>query len=340
MKRSYIFGFMAAMTALLACGCEKTTKVGANDAAKKYFDAWLMINYPEATKVDPGIYVISETPGRGLPTGDPDVFPYVRVNYIKTDLKGNIDESNLKTINQQLGSYTYGNYYGPKVWYRGGYSLPAGIETALSDMRAGGTKKVIIPGWLSTYNRYESEEEYLKNATGTSSIYTIEVKDVIADITQWEIDSLERFVRFNMHGVDSTKYGFYYLQTQAPEDPDAEFVSSDQVYINYTGRLLNGQVFDTTLKDTAKVWNIYSSGKTYEPTYVTWSTDYSEMILGSGTTANMIDGFAYCVSLMKKGEKGICAFYSDLGYGSSGSDELIPGYSPIAYEIEVIGVEE
>lgn len=337
MKRSYILGIAAAALALMAYGCEKTTKVGLNDANKKYFDAWRMINYPEAKRVDPGIYVISESAGTGASAGDPEVNQYIRLNLTKTDLKGNISESTYEKVNQQLGEYTRGDYYGPVIWYRGNNSLTAGLEAAVSDMKVGGIKQVIIPGWLGAYDRYDSEEEYLEKSSGTAAIYTLELKDVITDVVKWELDSLERFAKAKLNGVDSTKYGFYYMRTREPDDPNSSFTSSEKVYINYTGRLLNGQVFDTTVKDTAKVWGLYSSSSSYSPTYVTWKDDYKDFILGTGTSANMIDGFAYCVSLMKKGEKGICAFYSNLGYGVTGSSTRIPGYCPIAFEIEVLG---
>jgi len=338
MNRIYTLCIAAVALALVACGCGKTVKTGLNDANKKYFDSWLLMNYPDAKKVDPGIYVISETVGDGWYTGDAENNPYLRMNYIKTDLDGNITDSNMESVKKQLGTYDKTSYYGPVIWYRGTGSLTAGMEAAIYDMREGGSKQIIIPGWLNTLSRYETEEEYMDNVSGSNSIYTITLEEVIPDITQWEIDSLERYVKAEMQSVDSTKYGFYYLQTKAPDDPDASFSEADKVYINYTGKLLNGQVFDTTIKDTAKVWNIYSSDKTYEPTYVQWATDYTNLVLGAATSANMIDGFAYCVSLMKPGEKGICAFYSDLGYKYSGSGDRIPGYSPIAFEIEMIGV--
>ena len=39
---------------------------------------------------------------------------------------------------------------------------------------------------------------------------------------------------------------------------------------------------------------------------------------------------------MKSHEKGVGIFYSVLGYGSSGSGNAIPGFSPLMFEIEVV----
>ncbi len=39
---------------------------------------------------------------------------------------------------------------------------------------------------------------------------------------------------------------------------------------------------------------------------------------------------------MRAMEKGIGIFWSDLGYGKSGSGNSIPAYSPLVFEIEIV----
>ena len=134
-------------------------------------------------------------------------------------------------------------------------------------------------------------------------------------------------------------YGFYYIQTQAPSDTTT--IDRDAtVYINYTGMLLNGDVFDTSISEVAKDAGIYSSSKSYTPMTVTLNEDYEEITTttSSGSTGSLVKGFSYCVSLMKTGEKGTCIFYSDLGYEASAQDK-IPAYSPLRFDIEMIGTE-
>ena len=55
----------------------------------------------------------------------------------------------------------------------------------------------------------------------------------------------------------------------------------------------------------------------------------------SGEGSTMVDGFSYCLSNMKKNEKGIVAFYSVYGYGTNGKGS-IPKYAPISFEIELV----
>ena len=108
------------------------------------------------------------------------------------------------------------------------------------------------------------------------------------------------------------------------------------IYINYTGRLLNGRVFDTTVADTAKMYGIYSSSKTYSPISVQYNhDDYTGITITSNKTS-VIDGFSYMLWRMGPFEEGTGIFLSKLGYASSGSGSAIPAYSPLRFDIEVV----
>ena len=101
------------------------------------------------------------------------------------------------------------------------------------------------------------------------------------------VDSLERYTARVMNDVDSTFYGYYYQQLKAPTDTTT-LPRDTTFYINYIGRLLNGQVFDTTVEDTAKFYGIYSSSKTYEPKKVKLSENYKDITLGGSSTSDGI----------------------------------------------------
>ncbi len=205
-------------------------------------------------------------------------------------------------------------------------------------MRVGGIRTAAIPGWLMTTDSYETEEEYLKNATGTEAIYTLHILEGIQDITKWEVDSLVRYMRRHYPGVDSTAYGYYYIRTAEPLDTNA-FDNGATLYLNYTGRILNGQVFDSTVEDTTKRYRIYNETKTYEPMSVSLPAESgAEVTTSSG--GSLISGFSKCIKTMRAGEKGICIFYSGLGYGLSGSGNQIPGISPLMFEIHMLGLNE
>lgn len=331
----------AAAAATLMASCAKENVTHTNDAGKRFLEAWMKINHPDAVKSGLGIYILEENAGSGKEAGSVKDYPYAYVSYTATDLDGNISESTDASVAEQLGTYDpTKKYYGPVIRPRNSTAMTAGQEMVINTMRVGGTRKAVIPGWFNTSSvRYSSEDEYLKNVTGEDVIISVRLHDVISDLNVWQIDSMTRYMGRELHASpDSLKYGFYYIQTQAPVDTTS-FKSGSSVYINYTGRRLDGKVFDTTEEKTAKDAGIYSKSKTYKPLKVTLASEYKDITFSTGSgTANFVDGFSFCLSKMKKGEKGICIFYSELGYKDS-SQGNIPGFSPLRFDIEMIGPE-
>ena len=332
--------------ALSAICCAKAVKEGPNDAEERYFNAWLEVNYPDLVPAGSGIYVIEEEPGNAGAEVKED--NYVYASYTVTDLKGNITTYTEKETAEQLGKYVPSDYYGPKVITTFESTIPAGLKEAIVGMKVGGRKKVIIPSWLMTYNSYDKPEEYLENeSSGTSCIYDIKITDVALDISKYEITQMAQYFADNgdifgrdFTSADSLKghYGCYYRQLVAPVDT-ASFPKDTTIYINYTGKLLNGQVFDTTVEKVAKDNNIYSASKTYEPTSIKWAEKYEDITMGSGNSS-LISGFALTLWQMRSMEKGLGIFYSPMGYSYNGSGSSIPPYAPLIFEIEIVAKPE
>ena len=97
--------------AIAAIGCAKTETIGPNDAYKRYFDAWMHINHPDAKASGLGIYIIEDNQGSGIKVGEEG---YILVDYRQTDLEGNISAYTDALTAQQLGEYSKTTYYGPK----------------------------------------------------------------------------------------------------------------------------------------------------------------------------------------------------------------------------------
>ena len=339
MKRTTAFACLTAAL-LLTGACAQAPNPGKNDATKRFFDAWTQVNHPNAPKTLLGSVIIEDKAGTGDLVGSSEDTPFVYCTFTATDLAGDIMTSTDKKIAQQIGTYSESSYYGPRVLSRAQGRINAGVAEMMQSMRVGGTRTAAIPGWLMTTDYYETEEEYLKNCSGSDAIYTFQILEGIKDVSKWEIDSLVRYMRRHYPGVDSTAYGYYYIQTAEPLDTNA-FESGATVYVNYTGRILNGQVFDSTIEDTTKRYRIYNENKTYEPMSVSMPSDVSsESAVTTSSGSGLIDGFSKCLSSMRAGEKGICIFYSGLGYGLSGSGDQIPGISPLIFEIHMLGLNE
>lgn len=335
MKKNIIFT-IAALT--LICSCAKDPQSGQNDIEKRYLDAWIEKNHPgiAGKSIFPGFYILNDIPGSGDLIGDEQTTPNFRANYRVTDLKGNITSSSYVEDAYKLRTYSKSNFYGPDVFVRADNALYAGIEYAIRDMKVGGVREFLIPGWLMTNNRYDSENEYLENVSGTSSIFTLNIVQRIHDIEQWELDSLSRFENRNYPDAVMDSTGFYRKTLKEPSG--GSFSNDTTFYVNYVGRRLDGVVFDTNIADTAKVYGLYSASATYAPTLINWTKEYSNITMTSSKTS-VIKGFSYLLGKMRPYEKAVGMFISSYGYSSSGSGRTIPAYSPLLFEVEIVDNE-
>ena len=68
--------------------CAKQAESGPNDENKRFFDAWIMMNHPDAEPTELGVYILPEdVPGTGK---EVKADGYVLAEYIITDLDGKI----------------------------------------------------------------------------------------------------------------------------------------------------------------------------------------------------------------------------------------------------------
>lgn len=351
---------------LVLGGCAKQTSRNDKELIVKLFDSWIDYYYGEDGKTgikaspigNKGVMLLGDET-----VGDGDVwvpaFRFVKVNYTITDLDGNVQATSDINTARRTGLYVKNYYYGPTIWYitEGSYGCYAGVAEALSGMRIGGKRKVAIPGWLITGDRYATKEKYVEKAESSASsyIYEFELLDISGDAFQTEIDSIEVYVKKNFAEAyrDSTVYdkkngysrGFYFehLSFGAPSKRSSYIMPADPanyempvdttIYINYTGRLLNGQVFDTNEADTAKVYDLYSKSTSYSPIAVVLTEDYSQITFNGSTT---ITGFAGALANLHPFEKARTVFYSLLGYSYTGTGGLIPPFSPLIFDIQVV----
>ena len=109
--------------------------------------------------------------------------------------------------------------------------------------------------------------------------------------------------------VKPTATGLFYVETtKGTGDSPA---ATDMVRVHYTGRLLDGTIFD-------------SSVERGEP---------AEFALNQ-----VISGWTEGLQLMKKGGKATLLIPSALAYGAYGSGDRIPPYSPLVFEVELLDI--
>jgi len=118
----------------------------------------------------------------------------------------------------------------------------------------------------------------------------------------------------------------FYMFWEVSTDPELNsLLRSDTVRVNYTGKLLSNEIFDTSIEQVAKDNGIYSSSRNYVPL---------KFPLGNGY---VISGFEFAVSLMRAGEKATVIFPSRLGYGNQPQGP-VPANSPLIFELELLDV--
>lgn len=121
----------------------------------------------------------------------------------------------------------------------------------------------------------------------------------------------ERFLAENgkKEGVHTTASGLQYVVEK--EGTGKQPSATDNVTVHYTGRLLNGHVFDSSV----------SRG---EP--------------ATFPLNRVIPGWTEGLQLMKEGAKYVFFIPSDLAYGAHGAGNDIPPHSTLIFEVELIKV--
>jgi FKBP-type peptidyl-prolyl cis-trans isomerase FklB len=102
---------------------------------------------------------------------------------------------------------------------------------------------------------------------------------------------------------------------------------SDTISVNYTGKLLDNRVFDTSVESVARANNIFSSNRKYEPL---------RYPIGFGFT---IPGFEFALLKMEEGDKATVIMPSLYAYGSEAVG-TIPRNSPLVFELDLLEVKK
>lgn len=341
--------------ALAAVSCFKVDDEMPSYLLEKEFQSWVMVHYPDAYEKGAttlGSYVLEREEGAGVPIGDVEKYPFILASSTTINLlTGEVMNTSDVVLAQQVGAYVPYDFFGPYPWLRAYDNLSAGIDELVSPLRVGGRVKAVVPGWLLTpAKRYDTVQKYIDNEKkNMHTIYEITVHDVIEDIVEWEVDSLDSYAVRNfpefIHDpfdpqADTSMFGCYVFKDPSREQPDTvEMPNDTTVYIRYIGRLLNGNVFDTNVADTAKRYGLYKATSEYKAMEISWKKDQPENIKAvssDGSQSDLISGFQWALSKMKKDEALSTMFISQLGYSISGSGTSIPPYAPLRFDIEFV----
>ena len=138
-----------------------------------------------------------------------------------------------------------------------------------------------------------------------------EYEEMLEQKKEEEKTALTSYLSEKKVTVKPTASGLYYIETLKGKGAKVE--NGKQVTVHYTGKFLDGTVFDS-------------------------SVEHGEPMTFVIGLQPMIPGFTEGVLLMKEGGKATLILPSEIAYGDGGG--RFPPYAPLIFEVEVLKVSE
>ncbi len=137
--------------------------------------------------------------------------------------------------------------------------------------------------------------------------------------------TLAEYITKNNITAKPTKSGLYIIVNKKGDGP--KVATGKKVSVNYTGRLLDGTLFDTSREADAREAKKYQEGREYGPmTYTVGSQP-------------MIKGWEEGVMGQPAGSDITLVMPSELAYGARGAGRDILPYSPLVFNLTIESVE-
>lgn len=136
--------------------------------------------------------------------------------------------------------------------------------------------------------------------------------------------NIAKYVADNKITTQPDENGLYFIEEKAGSGSLA--MDGDSLYVEYTGMLLNGRVFDTSRFEDAK-----ELGKPQE---------YCKPIPILLGDHRVIEAWEMTLRKMKKGSKVKVIIPSKLGYGPNPMGDRIPAFSTLVFNMELISIKK
>jgi FKBP-type peptidyl-prolyl cis-trans isomerase FkpA len=222
---------------------------------------------------------------------------------------------------------------------------PGDVYEALSMMHTGDSATFILQGndLFLNFFRMQDLPGYIKDSAEVwmdvkvkSRVPKAEVDKRLAALSEESGRMLEEmkrtepariseFLAANELKAAPLPSGLYYIETMRGTGKKVE--NGSQVTLQYVAKLTTGKILETSLREEAIKSGIFDSLFEYTP---------FTFIMGDRST---VAGWEEGISHMRKGGKALLVVPSSLAYGEEGLEDLIPPYSPVVYEIEIIDVK-
>lgn len=143
---------------------------------------------------------------------------------------------------------------------------------------------------------------------------------------QDDIETIEKYISENNLQATKTESGLFYVIEKEGNGDQVE--QGNTISVDYTGYVMDGTVFDTSVESRAKDSNTFMEGRDYEPI---------SFPVGQGS---VIQGWDEGLQLLKKGSVAKLLIPSPLAYGPSQRSEVIKANSILIFDVEVTDVKK
>jgi FKBP-type peptidyl-prolyl cis-trans isomerase FkpA len=143
---------------------------------------------------------------------------------------------------------------------------------------------------------------------------------------QDDIETIEKYIAENNLQATKTESGLFYVIEK--DGTGAQVEQGNTISVDYTGYVLDGTVFDTSVESRAKESNTFAEGREYVPI---------SFPVGQG---RVIQGWDEGLQLLKKGSVAKLLIPSPLAYGPSQRSEVIQANSILVFDVEVTDVQK
>jgi FKBP-type peptidyl-prolyl cis-trans isomerase FkpA len=309
MTRIY-FKIIVPVALVVFAGCKEEIDYDYYIAEEeRYFNLYMDARYPGAEPTESGLYYIEYEVGEGT---SPDSGDWVLINYLAYTIP---DEKVVDTYTEAWARdhnlYNSNVLYGPYKYQHG--TEMAGMREGVSMMKEGGVARLI----------FKSDLGYGSAGLGNigkfeSLMYDIELVEVIGDPVNKEQKQINEFLAEHptAYPVRDKETGvtMYYIPGVAGDS--AQITEGNSIDVFYTGRLLDGRIFDT------------NEGN---------STGFN-LTVGEG---EVIAGWDIGLKWFRYGGTGQLLIPHQLGYGAEGTKvantnkTAIPPYEALLFDIRI-----
>ncbi len=123
---------------------------------------------------------------------------------------------------------------------------------------------------------------------------------------------IDKYIVENKIAVQPTASGLYFIETQ--KGNNNKVLKGDTITVKYTGKFLDGKVFDSSDRSPVPV----------------------KFQIGVG---QVIPGWDEALVMMSVGQKATVLIPSKIGYGDQGMQGAIPPYTPLVFDVEVVATK-